>query len=974
MLKPDLVDRAVEAIKGYAQYQYFFEHLDSPEWLQPLAERGLFKQPPPPQEVDRYVRLPFWPESRYLVRMASIPEAQASVVQIARAIPTTENSRVYDDIVDIALALPAPHAAELLDQIAVGVRLPIKLTLQNRIGDLINRLASGGEATAALRLTSLILALAPDPSAERQEEEAMWPSPEPQPLLRDWYYAQIIETSLKSLVQAAGLDAVRVFVYLLNDAIGLSRRSSEDAEDEEDYLYITCPNIEHGRGRDDIRVILIAAVRDAAEQLIAADTAQFGAVIRLLDSKRWVTFRRLKLHLCRVFPELGLAVAGDMLTDAEMLLRGSLQHEIVLLLKTSFGRLTGETQRKILTIMDAGLSDDAHRRWLEFTGQPVTAENVKRLADMGRRDHYAILRGQLPPDYQQKLNELVACLGEPRVLGEPKMRSFGGAFGAQSPKPDKEIEAMSVEEILEFARSWKPGTEIFQPTAEGFGKSLTARVAKDPAPFLAHAKGFEGLDPTYVRAFFGGVQSALNAKVEFDWGPVLELAAWVVQQPREILGRKGGLMVADPDWGWTRDSIIDLISAGLKDAPNGGLTLELREKLWRILRPLTEDPSPSVSDEMPDPQESASPVLRRFSERDERTREPDLTSISINKTRGRAMHAVFQYARWIRLCSDAQRATSDEPNIDLRAMPEVREVLEVHLDVTREPTRTIRSIYGDHLTLLAWLDWPWLEANLARILPLAKADYALFNAAWRSFIVFNRPNTTLLRAMMSCYRKAIGHLGKDVLPRHSVKSPEDSLAEHLMVFYWLGALDFGAEDHLLDEFYVNASDHVRGHAIWFVGTSVAGWQDEVQPEVFPRLQALFDKRLAQATYAAAAVDFSSEMANFGHWFISEKFDDDWSIRQLLAALRVSTKVSPEMDVVKRLSELCPQYPVECVACLHLIIEGDADGWILLGIENDARALLSQALASSHPDGALSARRLIEELIAKGQFSFRTLLG
>jgi hypothetical protein len=88
----------------------------------------------------------------------------------------------------------------------------------------------------------------------------------------------------------------------------------------------------------------------------------------------------------------------------------------------------------------------------------------------------------------------------------------------------------------------------------------------------------------------------------------------------------------------------------------------------------------------------------------------------------------------------------------------------------------------------------------------------------------------------------------------------------------------------------------------------------------------------------------------------------------------STKVLPEMDVVKRLSELCPRYPVESVACLRLIIEGDTDGWILLGIENDARALLSQALAGNHPDGALSAKRLVEELIAKGQFSFRTLLG
>ena len=80
--------------------------LDSPEWLEPLAARGLFRKPPPPEKVGGYVRLPFWPESRYLVRMAAIPEVQATVVRIAREIPKTKNSRVYDDIIDMALALP----------------------------------------------------------------------------------------------------------------------------------------------------------------------------------------------------------------------------------------------------------------------------------------------------------------------------------------------------------------------------------------------------------------------------------------------------------------------------------------------------------------------------------------------------------------------------------------------------------------------------------------------------------------------------------------------------------------------------------------------------------------------------------------------------------------------------------------------------------------------------------------------------
>lgn len=274
---------------------------------------------------------------------------------------------------------------------------------------------------------------------------------------------------------------------------------------------------------------------------------------------------------------------------------------------------------------------------------------------------------------------------------------------------------------------------------------------------------------------------------------------------------------------------------------------------------------------------------------------------------------------------------------------------------------------------MAWLDCKWLEVNLGRILPLGDAEYPFFNAAWRSFIVFNQANTTLLRAMMPCYRKAIDHLGKDVLPKHSVKSPEDALAEHLMVYYWANALDFGGADQLLDAFYAQASNHVRGHAIWYIGISVPGWKDEAPSEVFPRLQDLFNKRLEAATNAPSAEEYSSELANFGYWFTSEKFDELWSIQTLLGVLRLAKKTLPEMDVVKRLSEICPRYPAESVACLRLIIEGDKEGWILLGVEENARAVLSRALGSDSPEGSLAAKRLIEELIAKGNFGFRTLL-
>jgi hypothetical protein len=39
--QPDAVERVLRAIeRGYAEYSYFFERLNSPAWLQALADRG----------------------------------------------------------------------------------------------------------------------------------------------------------------------------------------------------------------------------------------------------------------------------------------------------------------------------------------------------------------------------------------------------------------------------------------------------------------------------------------------------------------------------------------------------------------------------------------------------------------------------------------------------------------------------------------------------------------------------------------------------------------------------------------------------------------------------------------------------------------------------------------------------------------------------------------------------------------------
>jgi hypothetical protein len=947
MPKQEVVNRALEEIrKGYAQYQYFFDNLSSPAWIEPLSQAGFFKQPPKPEHEGNYVRLAIWPESRYLVRMSQIAEAQERVFKITMGIPDSENSRVHDDIADIAFSLPPALAAKLVPQLARYTESPIKLLFAEKISNLIPHLAEGGQANAALRLAGSALALGPDPRPDKNDDKHRYTTIEPQPRFRDWYYARIIQKSLPALVKADGVGTVILFSKLLDDA---ARFSFKEHEDDEDYLYIRQPNIEVGTGRDDVPSVLLCATRDAAQRVVSADPAMFDEIVKIFQQYKWSSFRRLELHLSRLFLEQSAAFAEHAFTDPTILHRPSLRREAAALLKESFARLSAERQQSIFVWMDADTPEEPIRTFLEAVGETVTEEKVTRFRNIHRRDRLGILDGQLPEPYQRKYEALVTELGPADPADRLPVRTFS-QVGVQSPKSSEDLAKMTLDEVIDYLASWKPGNNIFAATADGLGGALTSAVMQRPAEFIAVVHQFKALDPTYARAFFAGVAATVKSGVKVDWKPVLEFATWVSTQPRGIANRKGGLMVADPDWGWTRDSIIDLLKAGFENGEER-LPYEHRMLAWKALVPLTDDPFPSLEDEKGE----------RF--------EPSF--VSINSTRGRALYAVLAYAQWVRRIEN-ERKSAETPPVTLGVMPEVKEVLDRHLDTSREPTLTIRSVYGQELSFLAGLDWGWFRANIGRILPLEQGDSKYFNAAWESFVVFNQPYDNLLRELEPAYRKAIAEMNQPRMMR-SPESPEDRLADHLIAYYWRGHISFDGKDQLLDDFYTHASEGVRGHAMWFIGRSVGGWGDAAPKEVFDRLRVLMERRLNLAEQSVLIAPYVKELAGFGWWFTSEKFGDEWSLKMLLKVLRLTKKIEGGMDVVKVLAELSSRFPLECVACLDLMVQGDRDNWVLVGVEAEARQTIKSALNSGQHDAAMAARRLVELLIARGQYGFRSLL-
>src|SRR5437660_8268252 len=108
----------------------------------------------------------------------------------------------------------------------------------------------------------------------------------------------------------------------------------------------------------------------------------------------------------------------------------------------------------------------------------------------------------------------------------------------------------------------------------------------------------------------------------------------------------------------------------------------------------------------------------------------DPATYSINTTRGEVMHALVRYAWWVRLHLEKESGGKARAARGFDEMPEVRSVLEKHLDAVLEPSIAIRAVYGQRFGTLYFLDRNWAMANINRIFPRDGARKELGDVAW----------------------------------------------------------------------------------------------------------------------------------------------------------------------------------------------------------------------------------------------------
>jgi hypothetical protein len=616
-------------------------------------------------------------------------------------------------------------------------------------------------------------------------------------------------------------------------------------------------------------------------------------------------------------------------------------HEFWLLAREVFPALSRDDQASLLGTLET------QRLAEEREG---TADAMK-LARHWFHRRLTIIGPLLPSDLAEKLVALDRELGP---VPHPEFLSHHGEvwIGPSSPRSAEELSTQSVEAIVSYVRDWRPTEGWTEASAEGLGRIMSSVIAQTPQRFAREAERFLGLDPTYVRALFQGLIEARKANREFPWGPVLNLCRWVTEQPREIPGRQAKHFEHDPGWLWAQRAATDLLAAGF-DTRDGQIPCDSRTVVFAILRPLTGDPEPTPEYEAKYGGDNMDPV-----------------TLSINTARGVAMHALVRYALWVRRCL---AATEHLAANGLDAMPEVREILEHHLDPSHDPSLSIRAVYGQWFPWLALLDEPWSREHVVGIFPTAESASPLKEAAWQAYLFFGGTYDNVFSLLQEPYAAAVERIAQVPPERRRDQGLDTRLVEHLMVFYWRGKLSLDDAGSPLARFYAKARADLRAHALAFIGRSLHNSKGEnISEAVIKRLQALWVRRFEDAK-ARPTSERNAELAEFGWWFASGVFPADWAVEQLLAVLGLTGRVEWAHQTVEQLVTLADAHLVDALEALRRLIVGDARAGHFELWAKEASAILAKGLASADPAIRKSAADTIHLVGAKGSDVFEDLL-
>jgi FtsZ-binding cell division protein ZapB len=190
-----------------------------------------------------------------------------------------------------------------------------------------------------------------------------------------------------------------------------------------------------------------------------------------------------------------------------------------------------------------------------------------------------------------------------------------------------------------------------------------------------------------------------------------------------------------------------------------------------------------------------------------------------------------------------------------------------------------------------------------------------------------------------------------------------------MYLYWWGKLNPDDRNGLFSKFWSKAPGSLREYALNYIGFNLYHSDDPIAPDVLDRLKNLWEARIDFIKKGHVEPD---ELSEFGWWFASGQFDENWSMKQLIDALSLVGETKLDFRVLDKLSASASQNPKDTIKCLELIIKGKQNKWQIHTWRDKIRSILGTILECEDASVAKAADDLINYLSSLGYLEYKDL--
>ena len=915
----------VSEIPGAVQlHGYFYDSLQSEEWLPWLARAGLLAEPLPDPIVGNVLRLWTWPVGRYLIRMAASTNTTTRKVvgDAIRALKSSRHPDVHRFGMEVIDALPPTESAELIDVIChwltPGGPPPYVAAPHN----IVAKLAAAGLIEPGLRLFRSLFQI-----FDREGQVAV--------LFDVTMYEHYVDEAVRRFAKFGPLVALPVLCELLREASQIDGRLKELNEEDHIYYSVDSLTAEHPSGQDVHGVLILSIVR-LAKAAVQENQKSINLVQSILQRHRARIFRRIQLHVLALAPGEAPELAESYLTDAKFIDAHWCRDEYAELAKAWFPSLKPSAQRIILDTVDT-IPGDFFDRWKELyteqQGTLPTKEDEREYWATTIRDIVWGWKDALPEKRRKELDATVHEFGDPDTWRNRYVADT-------SPLSSTSMQTQPLDATIEYLHGWRPETGLQTHTIGALSNELRESAAADPSLFSANAHKFGHLRPIFIRRILEGIRRPATNGSKIHWGPIQILVRTAVERSRTPLNRRDIIPGDDSDWSLVLGVIADILAARLRGAMQ---TREFDDA--DVLQPLIIEVHTEII-RLP------RPGLDRFD-----LKHPYFSSVQT--TYGSSIELCVLLLQY--LSNASVNYLGEVPRDVIAKHDELRQIFEEALSDRTIHGLIARAVFGRYLRLLCFLGEEWVRQQFSILFP--QGDRQLKDATWIAHLQSDSgPAGPLLNEMAPLYAEHLAQLDHQTSTKSEVNN--NRFADYLMMSYLWEALPEG----LLEQFWLLAPLPVRRHAMWFMGRQLAGSNEANKA----RARLYWERRLKIAMEASDPTPYRKELGTIGQWFHS-KIDDAWLLDQLQTMLSAGFSPNDGLGVVDKLAEHISDKLDQVIEITRVLVrQPEMDSWILASQTDALRRILVEATRSASANIRDAAKEIVSFLSSRGNTNFLDL--